>query len=394
MLGDEASIEAPASPRRNEIGWLKSLFDKHDPRRQTPDVTHSIRLDETELNRLLNYAVELRRVRGVAAELEPERALIAASLVAPENPFGRYLNVEIELAATPSGVDVTALKLGALPVPGALADWLAKFAHRKLREDATYSALADAFVAVHFNEGEATLDYRWEPELLTRVERKSFELLVPEVDRQLMLMQAERLDALLQPHPTGSSVALVTLLPAFFREPPMGELQAEHRAALAAFAAYLSGISLPHLLAGDDTASFRRAPRINLVLHGRRDFAEHYLISAALAANAGARLARALGLYKEEDDAGRGSGFSFTDLGADRAGVRLGVLAVGSDAVRVREQLASARHDRDLMPDFRGLPEFMPQAEFERRFGPVGSARYQRIIEGIDARIAAHPLLQ
>jgi hypothetical protein len=34
----------------------------------------------------------------------------------------------------------------------------------------------------------------------------------------------------------------------------------------------------------------------------------------------------------------------------------------------------------------------MPQAEFERRFGPVGSPRYQKIITRIDAQLAAHPL--
>jgi len=54
--------------------------------------------------------------------------------------------------------------------------------------------------------------------------------------------------------------------------------------------------------------------------------------------------------------------------------------------------LAAAHSDADLVPDFRDLPEFMPQAEFDRRFGPVGSARYQKMIDIIDTRLAAHPL--
>jgi len=36
----------------------------------------------------------------------------------------------------------------------------------------------------------------------------------------------------------------------------------------------------------------------------------------------------------------------------------------------------------------------MPQAEFDRRFGPVGSPRYLTVIERIDAQLAAHPLAQ
>jgi hypothetical protein len=129
-----------------------------------------------------------------------------------------------------------------------------------------------------------------------------------------------------------------------------------------------------------------------LSLLGRRDFAEHFTISAALSINGGSQLANAIGLFKEEEDAAKGSGFSFTDLAADRAGVRLGNLATDNAAMRVRQQLAAARNDADLVPDFRDLPEFMPQAEFDRRFGPVGSARYQKIIDLIDARLAAHPL--
>jgi hypothetical protein len=105
-------------------------------------------------------------------------------------------------------------------------------------------------------------------------------------------------------------------------------------------------------------------------------------------------MATAIGLIKEEEDATRGSGFSFTDLAANRAGVRMGERATSERAQRVQQHLAHARTDSDLLPDFRNLPEFMPQAEFERRFGPVGSPRYQRIIDRIDGRLAAHPLTQ
>ena len=172
-----------------------------------------------------------------------------------------------------------------------------------------------------------------------------------------------------------------------------GDAAEENRAALTALAAYLSGISLPKLLEGDGR-SIRRAPRVLLSLHGRRDFAEHFVISAALTVNGGSRLANAIGLIKEEEDADRGSGFSFTDLAANRAGVRLGERATGEAAAQVRQRLATARVDADLLPDFRDLPEFMPEAEFERRFGPVGSPRYQQVIDRIDARLAVHPLAQ
>ncbi len=395
MLDDAPAIEPPAEFRRTDLAWVKTLFQKHDPRRQTPDVVQSIQLDEAELNRLLNYVVELRRVSGIAAELTPGMATLSATLAVPSNPFGRYLNLTAEVAEVPGGIRIQSLQLGSLPLPGALADWVARQAHRWLRRDKTYAALADAFTQINFDENQATLDYRWHPELLTRLERKSAELLIAPEDQTRMLAYAERLEALLKQHPHGSTVPLVRIAGPLFTYALQtgGDAREENRAALTALAAYLAGISLPKLLEGD-SRSIRRAPRVLLSLHGRRDFAEHFMISAALSVNGGSRLANAIGLIKEEEDAGKGSGFSFTDLAANRAGVRLGERATGAAAARVRQHLALARNDADLLPDFRDLPEFMPQAEFDRRFGPIGSARYQRVIARIDARLAAHPLAQ
>ena len=392
MLDRAPAIEPPAEFRRTDLAWIKSLFQKHDPRGQTPDIVHSIPLDEAELNRLLNYAVELRRVSGISAELTPGLATLTATLQVPPNPYGEFLNVTAEVAEAPNGVRIVGLRLGSLPLPSFLADWTARQAHRWLRHDETYATLADAFSQVSFEENHATLDYRWEPELLTQLERKSADLLIAPEDQARMLAYAERLDSLLKPRPHGSRVPLADVLPPLLAAPHAADdVAAENRAALTALGAYLSGISLTKLLEGD-SRSIRRAPRIHLTLHGRRDFAEHFVISAALTVNGGSRLANAIGLIKEEEDARRGSGFSFTDLAANRAGVRLGDAAVDEAAPQLRQRLAAARNDADLMPDFRDLPEFMPQAEFDRRFGPVGGPRYQAVIDRIDARLDAHPL--
>jgi hypothetical protein len=393
MLDDKPAVEPPAEFHRTDLAWIRSLFIKLDPRTQTPDVVYSIQLDETELNRLLNYAVELRHVSGISAELTPGLAKVTATLAVPPTPFGHYLNISADVANVPGGIRLQSLQLGSLPVPGVLADWTAHLVHLWLRRDKTYATLADAFAQVRFEENQATLDYRWNPELLTQIERKSAELLIAPEDQVRMLAYAELINALVKHYPQGSTVPLVKIIaPLFSHASAVGNHAAEeNRAALTAVAAYLGGISLTRLLEGD-SRSIQRAPRVLLSLHGRRDSAEHFMISAALTVNGSSRLANAIGLIKEEEDASKGSGFSFTDLAADHAGVKLGERATGEAAERVQQKLAAARNDADLLPDFRDLPEFMPQAEFDRRFGPVGSPRYQKIIDGIDARLAAHPL--
>jgi len=355
---------------------------------------HSIQLDESELNRVLNYAVELPRVSGIAAELTPGLATINATLSVPANPFGRYLNVTAEVAEAPGGIQIQSLQLGSLPLPGALADWVARLFHHQLLRDQTYAAMADAFSRVEFGENQATLDYRWNPELLTRLERKSVELLIPLEDQARMLVYAGQLNTLLKPYPHGSTIPLVSITSPLFE-------QACNPVATRVSKTVRHSLQLPPILAGSAcpscckaTAARFTAHRRIVIVYGRRDLAEHFTLSAAISINGGSQLANAIGLFKEEEDAGKGSGFSFTDLAADRAGVRLGERATGDAATRVLQQLAAARTDADLMPDIRDLPEFMPQAEFDRRFGPVGSARYQRVIEDIDARLDAHPLTQ
>ncbi len=395
MLENEPAIEPPSQFHRTDLAWIKSLFEKLDPRSQTPDVVYSIQLNETELNRLLNYAVELPRVSGIAAELTPGLATLTATLSVPPTPFGHYLNLTATVTNKPGGIRIRSLQLGSLPVPGILADWTARLAHHWLRRDTSYATLADAFDQVRFAENQATLDYRWHPELLTQIERKSAEFLIPPDDQVRMLAYASQLDALVKRYPRGSTVPLVQMIaPLFTHARAVGhDASDENRAALTAVAAYLSGISLNRLLEGG-SHSIRRAPPVLLSLHGRRDFAEHFMISAALTVNGSSRLANAIGLIKEEEDATKGSGFSFTDLAANHAGVRLGEHATGAAAARVQQQLSAARHDADLLPDFRDLPEFMPEAEFNRRFGPVGGPRYRKIIDQIDARLDTHPLAQ
>ncbi len=64
-------------------------------------------------------------------------------------------------------------------------------------------------------------------------------------------------------------------------------------------------------------------------IHGRNDTAKHFFVSALLTAATTAQEAEQLGVAKEVLDAQGGSGFSFADLAADRAGIRFaeGVLS-------------------------------------------------------------------
>lgn len=74
------------------------------------------------------------------------------------------------------------------------------------------------------------------------------------------------------------------------------------------------------------------APLARATLRGRRDWTKHFFVSAALTVLSAQAPSDAIGLFKEELDAGKGSGFSFGDLMADRAGTTFALLATGDEA--------------------------------------------------------------
>jgi uncharacterized protein YfiM (DUF2279 family) len=172
-----------------------------------------------------------------------------------------------------------------------------------------------------------------------------------------------------------------------------GDAVEENRAALQILALYIMNVDQRLLLGEDPTG---RPQRHQLQLAGRRDYAQHFLVSAALAVSTDAALTQQIGLLKELQDAeAGGSGFSFTDLAVDLAGARFGELAVATadDAQRLQQLLAESTVTEALfLPELRGLPEFMAMAEFEQRFTAVGSPAYNAVAADIEARLNAVPL--
>jgi hypothetical protein len=196
--------------------------------------------------------------------------------------------------------------------------------------------------------------------------------------------------------PAGSTTLLAPLLGALFdlareRTDSGAEPAAENRAALLTLTLFASGRSLEAALPA--AHEWPRPPPLRLTLAGREDFALHFLISAAIAADGTSPLSRAVGVWKEVADARDGSGFSFDDVAADRAGTRFGELARRRPR-ELQERLASGVDDAALMPPWSDLPGSLAEAEFRRRFGDVGAPAYQHLIAEIDRRIAALPLLR
>lgn len=385
------SVAQAAPPSAATIEHARRLLQRNDPRRAKSGMLRTITLTQDELDMVLAYAAQRVAQGNARLVLQQDQATLRASLRLPSNPFGGYLNIEAGLVDTGAMPRIDSLRLGRLQVPQQLNAWMLALGLRWLQQDPAYGPAADAIQRVRITPDLLSVVYTWNDSLPDQLKAS---LVEPAEVERLRAYQA-RLVALRSDDPAGLGLhqLLQPLMDLATQRTGRGgtaeTLALERRAALVVAAFHVNGKGLAAVVpaAAEWPAPLPRRVR----LAGRVDLAQHFMVSAALAATAGTPLADAVGLYKESEDARGGSGFSFADLAADRAGTRFGALATGPAAAQqpLQRRLAAGLTDQDLLPAVRDLPEMLQEAEFTRRYGSVDGPLYKRMLQDIDRRIAA-----
>lgn len=194
------------------------------------------------------------------------------------------------------------------------------------------------------------------------------------------------LDTLLRDLP--ARVSLVRVLPPLMAfadgRAASADRADEVRASLFVLSFYVNEWGLERVV--PEASGWPPLPKRTILLRERDDLTKHFTLSAFIAAEAGGPVAAMAGVYKEVRDSRGGSGFSFVDLAADRAGTRFGQRAT-ADAGLVRLASTGDLGEDDFMPAISALPEGLPEAEFQRRFGGVGAPPYNDMVAEIDRRL-------
>lgn len=379
-------------------GW--QLLRAHDPRRLQPGQPGDVRLAEPELQWLLDQA-SARAPAGTAVRvsLGDGTALLRASLPLPRGRLpdvltrhaGTWLNLQAQLQHRGAGLpEVVGLRLGRLPLPPGWAVPLLQWGLPRAVPDALPALeLLQVVRSLRFSPGVVDIAYIWGPHSAQALGTA----LLPADERARL--QAYALTISRAAGPGAAPWPLPQLLQTVFalaveRSADDAQALAENRAALRALALLATGRPLGPWLPPD--ARGHAGPPRPLLLHGRVDFPQHVVVSAALAAEGGGPLADAIGVYKELMDSREGSGFSFNDIAADRAGTRLGLLAVHQPR-QLQRRLAAGVTEHALLPDVSDLPEYLPEPEFRRRYGGVGSPAYRQMLADIEQRLRKSPLL-
>lgn len=393
-----AALSVQASPRWGppaqvspaDVARAQDFLRRNDPRRRPARHLQTLVASEQEVNLLAGQLMaRLSPGGGARVMLGHGSALLQASLPLPRSPVGGWLNIEATWQQTTALPEVAALRVGRLPVPRWVAGLLMNRLVAQLGASAEGQLASDMVQRVDMAPARLVLVYAWRGDSFQRL----LGTLLPPAGQARLKAYAERLAELTPAAPAGG-VSLAQLLPPMFelaRQRSLGgDAREENRAVLLALALHASGLSPATLFPA--ARAWRQAPAVTVTLAGRDDFPQHFLVSAVLALEGGGPLADAIGVYKEVADSRGGSGFSFNDIAADRAGARLGLLARHAPE-RLQDRLAQALRESDFMPDVADLPEFMSERAFRAAYGGVDAPPYRRMLADIERRLDALPLL-
>lgn len=368
------------------IAEAKRLLASNDPRRLQKGDERTAVIPAALIDAAINHLASRSMGARGAFFLNDDTAEVRLTVRVPGVPGPRYLNLRTVFEATAGEPQIVKASISSLSIPAGLAEWLIASAIRSAGFADDWQVARQAILGLVFapDQGNVEVRYIWQPGLLEQARRLAF------TPRDIIRIEAAQraLTRLLEPYASRANVPVSKVLT------PLvaccgGPTPQEGRAALLVLATYLTGIKLAVVL--PESAKWPRPRRVKLTLVGRHDSAQHFVVSAAMAAWAGEPAANAVGLFKEIQDSRGGSGFSFADLAADRAGTRFGEL-VAEGSPRLRYALRSTLTDAELAPSLDGLPEPFSAADFEQRFGSGDNAAYRQVTTEIERRLAALPL--
>ncbi|TVQ57168.1 MAG: hypothetical protein EA355_05080 [Rhodobacteraceae bacterium] len=355
----------------------------------------SITLGREDFDALFTVAAWLHPdVRGRASP-SPSGLSVEVSLGAPVPIARRWLNLRAVAAPSDEGVRLSRLSVGRLPLPATAAPGVAAAAlDFFLGGDAFRSALDSVArvdmtgesATVAFHAGE-TLETVLGGRTIERVRRRAFHSDAETLERHFAAQGAKAARE-------GSAADWIAhaLLIAADGADAGGEPRAEIEAALFALGLHCGTWRL-HVVLGEPRR-VRQASRCRgLTLGGRVDLRQHFAVSAALHAASAAQPAFSVGELKELYDSRGGSGFSFDDIAANRAGIRFAQQMLAGGPADWRRAAAMMDHEAALFPAVSDLPAGLSEAAFVERFGALDSAGYTAMLDVIERRVDALPVL-
>lgn len=392
-VGNKPELKVGWSPTHDDLLRAKKIL--YEGFKTKPDEIGIIELTQADLNLAGNYLLNRYSKSAVNVDLKNDELRFVVTMTLPANSLGQYLNISFRLGNV-KGNDlpvITKFKAGKLLLPAKLAAFI-------IDTIIQYSSLNDYFILATRPLKTVTIDAEklsiiYYPNKNTLIQARNF--LTHTSDNSTLNIYQQKLADIVAKHDPEWRLSLAELLQPLFelayQRSTMETAIDENRFVISTINDYVNKQEAKKLLSSIEAKPVT-GKQYTAFLYKRIDLAQHFIGSAALTALVNKQAAKIAGEEKELSDARSGSGFSFIDLAADKAGIRFGEMATSSpeNARKMQKAMSEITGYSDFMPDPRDLPEHMNEVEFKQRFESVNSPVYRELSKQIDDRISAMPI--
>lgn len=393
-------IDVAPTAQAGDAARTKGLIKKLRAAVNAETERHQLLVSEGEINSAFSVASRgLPFLRG-KAEVRRDAAQLNLTTSIPGLPIKRWLNLAVVIAPSEKRLELVSVRIGRFSLPPriiipilgmgldmAMGDGLGSVAVNSVNRVTLRGRTASFGIAISPEDREA----------IAAVAKKQLRAASPfgkTEDVRAYYNALEQATANRQLPTRGSFVKhLRFAFDLADKRAPAGQKAVHMRSAVMALAIYCGLRDLESMIGGvvpEGESQNSRSSCRGVTLGGRGDLRQHFIVSAALKMASDSGFALAIGEFKELLDSNRGgSGFSFDDLAADRAGIRFAEVVFGPNmtAASAHKRVRGIVGETSIFPNIKDLPSGLSEAEFKRRFGSADSRAYRKMLAQIEARL-------
>lgn len=389
------------------INSIEELIVDNAPARLGAPGEIVLQLDATELNLLAAFLLQnVPGMQEVAADVAIHDGSASVDMSVPwSTPVATlYLNLHSQVRQGAQRLELASVKIGHLPIPDFLVQFLSERLEARLASSyVNYQELVNlqrSLREISFSPDLMQITMDWEPSLISSLQTQAEQLFLSAEDKERIVFYFGNIVEIVESQPQDTrSISLNLLLFPLFesaseRVTDGADPVVENRSLLQALSLYVNESDLSQLVDPPGAAALITPRRLNVTIQRRPDLAQHFTSSAAMSATVGVGVAGILSTSKEVHDARYRSGFSFSDLTANIAGVAFGNAATSSprQAEQLQRSLSAASEETDYMPPVSRENAGLMQDDFSAQFTDRNSDAYLARLADIDAQIAALPI--
>ncbi|MDA1371393.1 MAG: hypothetical protein O2971_11615 [Proteobacteria bacterium] len=339
-------------------------------------------------------------------ELEDNAVSTQMSIRLVDSWIELFLNIQAEFVVQSDELKLDNLAVGKLQVPDALLQLVIANLRENLgKENAAFQDFRELLANVErvtIDANEMNVALQWDPVLISRISDQTQRLFISDGDQQRIVRHYQLITEVAATIPTDiRAVSLNTFLiplfaDAYERSQNGSDPIAENRTLLQTLAIYVNNQNIAQLVGETLAADIPPARFVEVRLQRRQDLAQHLISIAAITASAGADFAQLLSTTKEAYDARYRSGFSFSDLTANSAGVALASFSTRDydTAIEMQKRFISLQTESDYMPEVGSNRDGISEVEFTALYNDRNSQEYLQRLAQIQLLIDARPLFQ